>query len=485
MSVGRNAVTDTAAYISIGPRYGANKGLMPPMVIDTAAFSGTKRNGLLIFSIQKNKYVYYDSVGNKWAEMAGTAGSAITGSGAAGYMSEFTTATNLDSTSLYHTAGKFGIGTTSPVTSLDVRSEILATKLTVDTVGGMAYNSPWRASGTRTQFTGVTHWYGRTEGAGTPTGGGDFTFFKQRRGDSAMQSSEEIWYLQFRGKHRNNDANWYTNDSSNVANFVVNYATHGNGTPTATYQFRAKGSTGASNQYLIIDPVGNDVDINNARLDVQTNLRVQDNATIQDTLKLGLVSTINSNSVGRGIVQVATNGFAAFNFSAYDNDPINTGYFTFVKARGTASSPAVVQTGDFLGVLLFEGFHNPASSFTARASSRIAGVAEETFSSTASGGSLRFSTSNTGATSLTERMRIAPDGEIWMGYTTDQGSFNLQVNGSALFNGSLQTAAPSGGTAALWRLGTVATVTPTSPNRTIEVSVGGTIYYIHAKTTND
>jgi hypothetical protein len=56
---------------------------------------------------------------------------------------------------------------------------------------------------------------------------------------------------------------------------------------------------------------------------------------------------------------------------------------------------------------------------------------------------------------------------------------------NATFFGSVKTAAPSGGTAANWKLGTVATVSPTSPNRTIEVDIGGTIYYIHAKTTNN
>jgi hypothetical protein len=50
---------------------------------------------------------------------------------------------------------------------------------------------------------------------------------------------------------------------------------------------------------------------------------------------------------------------------------------------------------------------------------------------------------------------------------------------------AIKTSAPSGGTAANWKLGTVATVSPTSPNRTIEVDIGGTIYYIHAKTTNN
>jgi len=77
MSVGRNAPTDTAAYFSIGPRFGATKGMMPPMVVDTASFSGSKRNGLLIFSVQKNKFLYWDSVRVQWSDMAGSSGSYI------------------------------------------------------------------------------------------------------------------------------------------------------------------------------------------------------------------------------------------------------------------------------------------------------------------------------------------------------------------------------------------------------------------------
>jgi hypothetical protein len=61
----------------------------------------------------------------------------------------------------------------------------------------------------------------------------------------------------------------------------------------------------------------------------------------------------------------------------------------------------------------------------------------------------------------------------------------IAVAGGIINTGSLTTGAPAGGTAAAWKLGTVATVSPTSPNRTIEVDIGGTIYYIHAKTTNN
>jgi hypothetical protein len=56
---------------------------------------------------------------------------------------------------------------------------------------------------------------------------------------------------------------------------------------------------------------------------------------------------------------------------------------------------------------------------------------------------------------------------------------------AALESASLKTNAPAGGTSGTWKLGVAATVSPTSPNRTIEVDIGGTIYYIAAKTTND
>jgi hypothetical protein len=70
MSVGRNAPTDTSAYFSIGPRFGATRGFMPPMVVDTAAVTGTKRNGLLIYSIQRNSFLYWDSTGSRWSRIA-------------------------------------------------------------------------------------------------------------------------------------------------------------------------------------------------------------------------------------------------------------------------------------------------------------------------------------------------------------------------------------------------------------------------------
>jgi hypothetical protein len=69
--------------------------------------------------------------------------------------------------------------------------------------------------------------------------------------------------------------------------------------------------------------------------------------------------------------------------------------------------------------------------------------------------------------------------------TNQTTALTLDSSQNATFAGSIKTVAPSGGTAKPWELGEAATVSPTSPNRTIRVEIDGTVYYIHAKTTND
>jgi hypothetical protein len=86
---------------------------------------------------------------------------------------------------------------------------------------------------------------------------------------------------------------------------------------------------------------------------------------------------------------------------------------------------------------------------------------------------LSFGNNNRGSTNVV----ISNTGNVGIGTTSP--AVRLEVAGQ------IRTEAPTGGTAANWRLGTVHTVSPTSPNRTIEVDIGGTIYYLHAKTTNN
>ena len=68
--------------------------------------------------------------------------------------------------------------------------------------------------------------------------------------------------------------------------------------------------------------------------------------------------------------------------------------------------------------------------------------------------------------------------------STDTTVATLTDNGALTLAGALTTSAPTGGAGA-WELGVANSVSPTSPNRTLTVEIGGTVYYIHAKTTND
>jgi len=86
-----------------------------------------------------------------------------------------------------------------------------------------------------------------------------------------------------------------------------------------------------------------------------------------------------------------------------------------------------------------------------------------------------FGTEKAG-TGAARPMELQTDGTTALTLTTAQ---------KAEFAQTIKTAAPTGGTAAEWKLGTVASVSPTSPDRTIEVEIGGTTYYLAAKTTND
>jgi len=123
---------------------------------------------------------------------------------------------------------------------------------------------------------------------------------------------------------------------------------------------------------------------------------------------------------------------------------------------------------------------------THQAPARIQAISAQAWNSTDRGVYLSFRVTPTTTTQNYEMMRIQDNGEVIIGQDwADQGAYRLQVNGVAYAADGLRTGTPSGGTAATWKLGTVATVSPTSPNRTIEVDIGGTIYYIHAKTTNN
>lgn len=115
---------------------------------------------------------------------------------------------------------------------------------------------------------------------------------------------------------------------------------------------------------------------------------------------------------------------------------------------------------------------------------------------------LVFSVNNSSA-SLTERMRlVGASGNLKIAGTASRGTtegtnqivlFNATAPAGTLTNGvsiysdtgKLKSADAAGTIGHILSGSAVNSVSPTSPNRTITVDIGGTTYYIHAKTTND
>jgi hypothetical protein len=81
---------------------------------------------------------------------------------------------------------------------------------------------------------------------------------------------------------------------------------------------------------------------------------------------------------------------------------------------------------DILGYINFNGGYNASSSF--RLSSTIGSVAEETFSGSTGGANLVFSTTNLGATSTSEKMRIAASGYVGIGATSPGEKLDVTGN---------------------------------------------------------
>jgi hypothetical protein len=428
MSAGRNTVTDTAAYFSIGPRYGAVRGMMPPMVVDTASVSGNKRNGLLIFSIQKNKFLYWDSIGSKWAEMAGTAGSAITGTGMAGYMPEFTTTTNLDTTKLYHSAGRFAIGsttTTNGVFNVYGTGSYFDTLVRVgkgDVLIGGSYNPYSATNNSSIVLNGSL--------------GGYFSFTNGVRPKSYIYSDTTDMYIRTVSAGR---LLFGTRDSTRM---LI--------TTDGKISIAGSGASFATTARLNITDNSGDL------IRVETSGGSQRLYIGQDTLIL--------NTSASGVIRLSrSNSSAAF---------INSSSEFLINTETDAGDYKLQVNGNGYMNYLYLSSNTNAVVFGTN------GAVNPYIQGDASN-HLYLGTSNN------PRVMISSVGEVLIGTTSDAGAFALQVQGDVLFSGGVKTGQPTGGTASRWRLGEAATVSPTSPNRTIRVEIEGTVYYIHAKTTND
>lgn len=87
-----------------------------------------------------------------------------------------------------------------------------------------------------------------------------------------------------------------------------------------------------------------------------------------------------------------------------------------------------------------------------------------------------------GTITWVDQMQILDDGTTLIATNSSSGNYKLQVNGNTFTNGEIKTAAPTGGTAENWRLGSAAASSGDTQNTKIEVEIDGVLYYLMAFT---
>jgi hypothetical protein len=160
------------------------------------------------------------------------------------------------------------------------------------------------------------------------------------------------------------------------------------------------------------------------------------------------------------------------------------------KARGTAATPVLVNSSDFLGAIEIGGHTGAAFNNSAI---QIVGVASEAWNTTQQGSHLRLSTTTAGSATLVERMRIGPGVQIGTPTGTDKGAGTLNlaaapyVNNvrlpSSFFSGTLGVATIAASTTTYGGQGSESFNT-TEANRVFMVPRAGTMRDFYVRTNN-
>ena len=165
--------------------------------------------------------------------------------------------------------------------------------------------------------------------------------------------------------------------------------------------------------------------------------------TSDGRVQIGSVVTPPANTT---LLQIERDGGTSVLItSAQVSGTINAPGIVVRGGRGPLSAQQPVQAGDLLGFYGFAGRHS--SDYTSNNPAVLQGMAEETWSSTATGASLRFATTPPGSTIRSERLRIDGLGNLTTGALAAPTSLQ---RGLVLASGVRATAAHPADAIEMW-----------------------------------
>jgi len=156
------------------------------------------------------------------------------------------------------------------------------------------------------------------------------------------------------------------------------------------------------------------------------------NVTTNDSIFIGSTSGINYGGLSNKL-SVATTSYNLFDISRFSND--NDGARLYLgKSRGsTIGSSVIVQNGDLLGTIQFEGDCGEGMVPAASISAEVDGVPGLTSDMP---GRLIFRTCSDNTIFAAERMRITSAGKVGIGTDNPPSKFSVQFDKSAAFAGA-------------------------------------------------
>lgn len=358
-----------------------------------------------------------------WPSTAGSSGQVLTTDGA-GNLSWSTQWATHGSNISYDGGGSVGIGNSNPWGLLDVHGSDSSTTEWIANESSTAARTPGLviANFDGSGFGGFPQLNFRNSRS-TPTGGAA----------QQTQAGDTIGQITFSG----NRGGVYVATANIQTKAAEAYTSSAQGT-SLIFSTAKTGTAGAAER-MRIDASGN---VGIGTTSPQAALDV--NGALQSTA----LTVSRADAYTSAIIQNTSSAINRYPAVAVQNwAGSSSGYpmFNLQNSRGTSVTSSPLNSGDTLGLFQAVGVYNAANTVYVGANIRF--TAAENFTATSAGSNTTFSTTNLGATTPTEKMRISANGNVGIG-TTSPGAM-LDVAGQFRTSGTTPTVGACGTGAAV------------------------------------